>query len=197
MYEDVLKQVLSWMKQRQKGIIAIDGMCGSGKTTLSEEIESQFNIPVFHLDEYYLPFDKRPKDWQHICAGNMDLARLESEVLIPLVAGEAVHTYRYFCHEGRKERCDVAPTNFAVIEGTYSLYPTLQPYYDLKIFLKISKQEQERRLRKREGDRYPNFVTTWIPMEQHYFDSMQIEKCADFIVEGVNQETMILRNLPR
>ena len=33
--------------------IVISGNCGSGKTTLAQELSQKLNIPIFHLDKYY------------------------------------------------------------------------------------------------------------------------------------------------
>lgn len=37
-------------------LIALDGRCGSGKTTLAAQLAEQFpGSAVFHTDDYYLP----------------------------------------------------------------------------------------------------------------------------------------------
>lgn len=179
--EMILSRVMNWKKGRKRGIIAIDGMCGSGKTTLAGLLGERSDIPVFHTDDYYLPFDERPADWRELCAGNMDLDRLRSEVLIPLSSGKPVHTYRYCCHGDFREADDRGASDFAVIEGTYSCHPELRIYYDFVIFLTVSEEVQAERLRAREGDNYRNFVTTWIPMETQYFQTMHPERCADIL----------------
>lgn len=38
---------------------------------------------VVHMDDYYLPPDRRAENWEQIPAGNMDLARFLQEVLVP------------------------------------------------------------------------------------------------------------------
>ena len=183
-HKEILADVMRWTEQRRRGIIAIDGMCGSGKSFLAREIGEMLGIPVFHMDDYYLPFDRRPEDWLHICAGNMDLQRMESEVLRQLSAGETVHSYRYICREDRREPHDEEPADFAVIEGTYSLHPQLRSYYDLRIFMTVSEREQMIRLREREGSNYRNFLTKWIPMEKLYFQTMYPEEYADIMVKN-------------
>ena len=42
---------------------------------------------VVHMDDYYLPPDRRAENWEQIPAGNMDLARFLQEVLVPAGAG--------------------------------------------------------------------------------------------------------------
>ncbi|MGN0242006.1 MAG: uridine kinase [Candidatus Weimeria sp.] len=183
-YETILSQVADWRNCHERGIIGIDGMCGSGKTLLAELIEERYGIPVFHTDDYYLPFSERKTDWRDICAGNMDLNRLQSEVLIPLHSGKPVQTFRYNCHEDIREVDERAASDFAVVEGTYSCHPMLRHYYTLMIFLTVPEQVQAERLKEREGDNYRNFVNTWIPMETHYFEMMHPERYADIVIKA-------------
>ena len=69
-----------------------------------------------------------------------------------------------------------------IVEGSYSHHPSLAPYYDIRIFVTCSPDEQARRLRKREGERYSNFVERWIPLEEGYFANYSIEENAEMMV---------------
>ena len=74
----------------QPVLIALDGRCGSGKTTLAGQLAEQFPASiVFHTDDYYLPPDQRIPDWEKTPCANMDLARLREELLRPARAGRA------------------------------------------------------------------------------------------------------------
>ena len=78
-------------------IIAIDGRCGSGKTYLAELIKKQFPCNICHMDDFYLPFEKRQKNWREIPAGNIDLERFFTEILRPVKAGREVVYRPYNC----------------------------------------------------------------------------------------------------
>lgn len=53
----------------QPVLIALDGRCGSGKTTLAGQLAEQFPASiVFHTDDYYLPPDQRIPDWERLPA---------------------------------------------------------------------------------------------------------------------------------
>lgn len=72
----------------QPVLIALDGRCGSGKTTLAGQLAEQFPASiVFHTDDYYLPPAQRIPDWEKTPCANMDLARLREELLRPARAG--------------------------------------------------------------------------------------------------------------
>jgi len=65
------------------------------------------------------------------------------------------------------------------------MHPTLIDIYDLKIFLGISREEQNRRLLERSGpELYEKFQTIWIPMEDRYFEAFKIKEKSDLIYVG-------------
>lgn len=169
-------------------LIALDGRCGSGKTTLAVQLAEQFpGSAVFHTDDYYLPPAQRIRNWAETPCANMDLTRLREEVLVPAQAGAAVHCRAYSCREGAylPEQC-VPPAPLYILEGSYSHHPILAGFYDLKVFVTCSKEEQARRLQAREGERYENFVRRWIPLEEAYFAQCRIEALADLLWDTTN-----------
>lgn len=166
------------------GIVAIDGRCGSGKTSLATLIQKIFDCNVFHMDDYYLPMSQRDEKWEQIPAGNMDINRFKDEILSPAKAGETIYYRPYNCGTGEYgEIVQFPASRLTVIEGSYSHHPELSEVYDLKIFLTSSKEVQARRLMKREGDYYSVFQKRWIPMEELYLHTYDIEKNSDLTVD--------------
>ena len=166
-------------------LVALDGRCGSGKTTLAAQLAERFPDSItLHTDDFYLPPALRVPCWDTIPCANMDLARLRDEVLIPARAGQAVPYRAYSCREGAYLSQKLLPSRpLILIEGSYSQHPTLTEFYDLQIFVTCSKAEQTRRLLAREGERYPNFAARWIPLEEGYFAQYRIEAQADLIFD--------------
>lgn len=165
-------------------VIAIDGNCGSGKSTLSEILYQKFNCSIFHMDDYYLPFSRRDSNWENIPAGNMDLERFKKEVLTPAKAGQTVCYQPYHCRtDSLQDGVLIQPQQLVIVEGSYSHHPVLADLYDYKIFLTCLKEEQKHRLLLREGDRFRFYEERWIPMEEHYYDVCQIKKRADAIFD--------------
>ena len=124
-------------------LIALDGRCGSGKTTLAAQLAEPFpGSAVFHTDDYYLPPAQRIPNWAETPCANMDLTRLREEVLVPAQAGAAVRSRAYSCREGAylPEQC-VPPAPLYILEGSYSHHPILAGFYDLKVFVTCSKEE--------------------------------------------------------
>lgn len=168
-YFPLLLRIQSLVNAEHPVLIAIDGRCGSGKTSLAKLLASLFPCRLFHTDDFYLPMNRRVENWQSIPAGNMDLSRLREEVLLPARANEEIF-YRPFscCTQQLLDSVPMPPALLNIVEGSYSLHPELEQLYDLKIFLTTSKEEQERRLRVREGDYFSAFQSLWIPLEEQY-----------------------------
>ena len=65
--EDKVNSILRvWKERGGAGILALDGMCGAGKTTLAGLLSEKTGCPVVHMDDYYLPFSRRAENWREI-----------------------------------------------------------------------------------------------------------------------------------
>lgn len=166
-------------------VVALDGRCGSGKTTLAAALRAQFPAcSLLHTDDFYLPPSQRVENWQQIPCANMDLARLCREVLEPACAGQSCLYRGYSCREGNYLPArQLLPQPLVILEGSYSHHPLLAQYESLRVFVTCSKAEQTYRLQAREGERYPAFAARWIPLEEGYFAQYGIEAAADFVVD--------------
>lgn len=166
-------------------ILALDGRCGSGKTTLASRLAQRFPASTtLHTDDFYLPPAQRVAGWEHIPCANMDLARLRTEALAPACAGLPVPYRAYSCREGAFLPVrELSAQPLVILEGSYSHHPLLAGCETLRVFLTCSKAEQTRRLQAREGERFANFAARWIPLEEAYFAQYRIEETADFVVD--------------
>jgi len=171
---------------RGKLIVAVDGRCGAGKSTLGEVLKGRYDCNVFHMDDFFLMPSMRTPERLAIPGENVDHERFLSEVLLPCYYGETVRYRRYDCHEGRMlPAVEVSPGALTVVEGSYSLHPDLAPYYGLKVFLDISEEEQRARIIKRNGQEAASrFFSTWIPMEEAYFRAYRIRELCDAVCDA-------------
>lgn len=153
-------------------LIAVDGMCASGKTTLSEKVQKECpDIAVVHMDDFFLTPGQRTKERLREVGGNIDYERFQKEVLKPLLTKGSC-TYRiYDCHTqcfvGEKK---IEKAKTVLVEGAYSRHPYFKNPYDEVYFLSISREEQIERIRKRNGEKMlKRFMEEWIPKENEYF----------------------------
>ena len=186
-YSNYFPTLLEVWKLIQKGkpaTVAIDGRCGSGKTGLTELLTQLFPCNVVHMDDFFLPVEHRSPDWEQQSGGNMDLDRFRTEILKPLADGCAVDYRAYDCRNGHLLKPVTLPFSpLTIVEGSYAHHPALLAKYDLRIFLTCSKEEQNRRLRKREPTRFDVFAHHWIPMEERYFQSCNVASNESLIVD--------------
>lgn len=185
---ELLAQRLHALLQSHPGrpvLAALDGRCGSGKTTLAAALARQFpDCVLLHTDDYYLPPAQRLPGWEKIPCANMDLARLRQELLVPLRAGRPAEYRPWSC--AQKEYLpgvQLLPRPLVILEGSYSHHPLLADLYDLRVFVTCCAEEQARRLQAREGSRYPMFAARWIPLEEGYFAQYKIPQQADLILD--------------
>lgn len=167
--------------KKQNTIVAIDGRSASGKTTLSRLLEKIYDCTVFHMDDFFLQPHQRTSQRLAEVGGNFDRERFLEEVLLPLTAGKTVRYKRFDCStiSLKKEKL-ITPKPPVIIEGVYSMHPELSKYYDLSLFLDISPEVQRKRILRRNSPQMAErFFTTWIPMENRYFEETGVPKRCD------------------
>lgn len=185
-YFPVLFEIYRLILRKKPAVIAIDGRCGSGKTYLAELIGKLLSCNICHMDDFYIPLERRRKNWMEIPGGNMDLKRFLIEVLRPIRSGQQVVYRPYNCRKNNMEAVWMPFRKLTVVEGSYSRHPILAEEYDLTIFLTCSKEEQRKRLQIREGDYFSVFEKLWIPMEENYLQHYSIEIGSHLVVDTSN-----------
>ena len=93
--EAAKKQIDELLEKKNMVIVAIDGKCTSGKTTLASKLAEIYDCNVFHMDDFFLrPEQRTPERFVEV-GGNVDYERFQDEVLLPLKTGKAF-SYRPF-----------------------------------------------------------------------------------------------------
>ncbi len=181
--EETIKIINEKLKEKGTVKIAIDGRCGSGKSTFGEILSKEFECNLFHMDDFYLTPEKRTTERLNEPGGNVDRERFLNEVLNPVTKGENVFYRVYDCEtQTFKESVEITPKNIVITEGSYSCHPELFDFYDLHIFLTVSPETQMKRIINRNGkEDAQNFKNKWIPLEEKYFEHFEIEKKCDII----------------
>lgn len=180
----IYSRIEELIKTKHKVLIAIDGNSGSGKTTLANEISKSYDCNIFHMDHFFLTTEQRTKERLNEVGGNVDYERFKKEVMHGLEE-EIDFSYQIYNCKLQKfvEKVEVKPRSLNIIEGVYSMHPTLSDYYDLKIFLSINEEEQVKRIYQRNGSlMLQQFLNKWIPLENEYFNKMSIKSKCDIII---------------
>ena len=169
----VKKQIDVLMERKNFVVVAIDGKCASGKSTLAAQLAEIYDCNVFHMDDFFLrPEQRTPERFAEV-GGNVDYERFWEEVLMPLKAGKSFHYRPFDCRTlALAEAVDVSPKKLNIIEGTYSHHPYFGDPYDLKILLTVSDETRKERILARPAFLHKRFFEEWIPMENRYFSML-------------------------
>ena len=166
-------------------LVAIDGDCASGKTTLAGLLAKIYDCNIIHIDQFFLRPEQRTEERLAEAGGNIDYERFNEEVLEKLKSGKAF-SYRPFNCKSRDFDAPimVQPAKLTIIEGSYSHLPTLANHYDLKVFLSIPEDIQLKRILKRNGEAMcKKFKSMWIPMEKRYAEVFDIRENSDLVFD--------------
>lgn len=174
-------------------LIAIDGNCTAGKTTLTSVLEKEYDCNVFHMDDFFLRPEQRTVQRYAQPGGNVDYERFQSEVMVPLLKG-SMFSYRPFSCKtfSLSDAVEVAPKRLNIVEGTYCLHPYFGDPYDLKLFLSVSPELQKQRIYQRPRHLQERFFTDWIPMEKLYFDTFSIPERSDIQIDMTGRKNVSL-----
>lgn len=180
--------VLSYLDRQGGGdkplVIALDGRCASGKTTVAQVLAQKLQGSVIHMDDFFLPAELRTEERLSVPGGNVHYERFREEVLGRL-SGRGDFTYRSFdCSkmELGEERL-VKGADLYIVEGAYSTHPALGNYMQLKIFSDVEREVQFQRIRERGGEgALKAFKERWIPMEEAYFAAYRIRETSDIVI---------------
>jgi uridine kinase len=182
----LVKTLISEIKKlsRKKGVvlIAIDGLGGSGKTTLAELLQAELeNSVMIQLDDFYSPALRAA-----------DLLRLKEQVLLPLHNHQEA---KYRVYEWKTNSYSDwhihKPEGIFIIEGVYALDKNIRDYYDVKVWIDYPAglglaRGIQRDISKDGVDNTDTWKNIWMPMEAKYKTEQEPDKSADYIIQGTN-----------
>jgi thymidylate kinase len=180
----LLSQIDSLLQENGKATVAIEGGSASGKTTLSALLAELYGCTVFHMDDFFLrPEQRTPSRFEEI-GGNVDHERFLEEVLLPIDRKEVVAYRRFDCAtQSLLPAVNVPPTPLTVVEGAYSMHPTLAPHYDLSVFLDVPPACQRARILHRNTPAFAQrFFEEWIPLERTYFAATNVKSRCKIVI---------------
>ena len=164
-------------------LVAIEGRCASGKSTLAARLGKHYGCPIIHMDEFFLRPEQRTPERYATPGENIDHERFLEGVLLPIRRGQTVSYRPYNCQlQQLGEQVSLPAAPIYIVEGSYSCHPALRHPYDLRLFLTVAPAEQLRRITERNGPAYAEvFRDRWIPLEEAYFAACGVEACCDSV----------------
>ncbi len=163
-------------------MIAIDGVGGSGKTTLAESLVKELqDCVIIQLDDFYSPV-----------LHTTDIVRLKDQLLLPLYNHQEA---KYQIFEWKTNSFSdwhiLSPKGIFIFEGVYALDKNIRDYYDFKIWINypadLGFKRGIARDRERDGiDNSDQWKKIWMPLEEKYRIEQEPENTANFIIDGEN-----------
>lgn len=178
-----------WKDRKRAGsancVIAIDGPCASGKSTLARRLAKITGAAIVHMDDFFLPRELRSRERLEEPGGNVHYERFLEEVIPALTQGKDFSYRRFDCGSMKLgEKRQVCGTGIVLVEGSYSCHPKFGDYMDVRVLTDFADREQQlERVARREGaEAVEMFRQRWIPMEEAYFEACDLRKKADFFI---------------
>ncbi len=159
-------------------IIALEGKCASGKSTLTSKLIND-DITIISCDDFFLPEISKTKERMQEIGGNIDYEAIKA--LLQKIKPNSTLKYQIFdCRIQSYITKTVNIKKIVILEGVYSYHQSFRNLIDYLIFLTINNEEQNKRLKKREL--YERFINEWIPLENKYYDSFDFIANADLLI---------------
>ena len=167
----------------ERSVVAIDGNCGSGKTTGVKMIAEALGCSIIQMDDFYLTPAMRTQKRRMEPGGNVNYERFKEEV-IPFIKSKDAFSYRKYDAPSNSfvGNIEITCPDLVIVEGAYALRPDLRASYDLSVFSKASYELQIKRLSEREGEFVEEYKNIWIPLENTYHEFFDLEKNVDIVV---------------
>lgn len=181
--EIFLTELHKQIRQKSRIVLAVDGECGSLKTTLAQALQIKYGAGVIHCDDFFLTPELRTDERLTEPGGNIDYLRMKKEVIDKLPYSQTITYHPFDCHSmAYAKKVSVADAKLMIVEGVYAMHPYFGKYYDMSLFLCVKEEEKYRRIAGR-GQDVERFRERWIPLENRYFDEYKVREQADFIIE--------------
>ena len=143
-------------------IIAIDGRCAAGKTTLAARLVKELGGDVIHMDDFFLPPALRTPERRSEPGGNVHYERFLTEVLPNLRSGRPFSYRRFDC--SRMTLGEEIPVKIRLIDCVGFMVPEatgdMERYRDATLVQQLHERHQRGDELLAGGDRKPLRVSS-------------------------------------
>lgn len=176
-------QLSLFLKQQpSQSIIALEGRCASGKTTLCQTLGEEYT--VLHMDDFFLPMVRKTKERLNEIGGNIDY-ELVRKSLIQIRSAYQNHqtkvTLQFFCCSTQTYTTqEIELKDKVVIEGVYAFHPYFRAQIDRFMYLEVDPKTQLARIKQRK--RALDYLHVWMPLEENYYQHIDVYAISDILI---------------
>lgn len=171
-------------------IVAVDGLGGSGKTTLARSLKTRWDASgtafIVEGDDFYANLDETYRVNLNAEMGYreyFDWRRLKHHVFLPARRGEKISYQKYdWDSAGMGEWVVVgADVDLLIVEGVYTSRPQLRGLPDVTVWVDTPTKERLRRQYGR-GENSDMWIRRWGDAENYYLEYVHAFEPDDIIV---------------
>lgn len=172
--DELVDKIRKLLDSKKTSLIAIDGIPGSGKTTLCDQISRILSgVEIIKIDNFYDPVSE-----------NTDFDRLIKEVFAPLKINKTAY-FKIFDWNSNSFTgvVQVQPGGVVIIEGISALDRRIVSQYDLKIWVDCPVEVGLRRVLKRDKVKFKKmWQEKWMPEIIDFVNRQKPYEKADILI---------------
>ncbi len=203
---EIIKTIIDLKNKQSNTIVAIDGLGGSGKTTITKSIAENLktkgcNPVIIHIDDFIQPksvrYNEKYEEWFCYYHLQWRYKYLIENILCPIHDGEKMIDRKIELYHKDTDEYEVksfkydSDKSLLLIEGVFLQRPELRNFFNYVLYLDIPKDIRLERVIKR--DRYigndqqivDKYKTRYFPAEEKYISTCCPKDNADLVINYI------------
>jgi uridine kinase len=189
-----LLEEIPQIEMGQRGVIGIDGLSRSGKTTFVEGLqeilcEKEIPIIVLHMDDYIVERNSRyqtgHEEWYEYYQLQWDVDWLKENMLNLLKVSDrlVLPLYDPLLDTHKEQIIDIPETCLIIIEGVFLQRKEWRDFFDYVLYLDCPRKKRFNRESQATQDKLEKFKNRYWKAEDYYLESADPKSLADMIIE--------------